>query len=108
MPHISWPTWTQAAATPIRAPSHNPVGTEATLQPAPCMEILVEPFCVLWLEPWSASCAPSRVEAPQIPLVPPMPLHITATLQDEVPGTHHHHYYQAPPSEGPLVQDTLT
>ena len=50
-PHSSWPTWTQVAATPSRALPHDPVGTEVTLQPAPCMEIPVKPFHVLLPEP---------------------------------------------------------
>jgi hypothetical protein len=43
-PRSSWPTWTQPATTPSRALPHDPVGTEATLQPAPPLDILVEPF----------------------------------------------------------------
>src|ERR1700731_4169039 len=44
MPHSSWPTWMQPVTTATCTPPRNPRGTEATLQPAPCMAIPVEPF----------------------------------------------------------------
>src|SRR6202040_2469533 len=51
VPRSSWPTWMQAATTPSRAPPCDPVGTKATLQPAPRMQIPVEPFRVPLPEP---------------------------------------------------------
>src|ERR1700731_781161 len=43
VPHSSWPTWTQPVTMATCTPPRDPQGTEATLQPAPYMVILVEP-----------------------------------------------------------------
>src|SRR6202045_3462766 len=75
MPHSSWPTWMQSVTMATRTPPCDPQGTEATLQPAPCMAIPVEPFRIPQAEPLlvphverrSTSRAPSQAEPPQGP-----------------------------------------